>query len=92
VFVGSFDQLACLDADEGDEVGCVDRSPAGCADSMSLNAMASPAARKPGPLVTFGAVAHGGEGGLDGVGGAQVDPVLGGIVEEREQFVPVSSQ
>jgi hypothetical protein len=47
------------------------------ADSMSLNAIATPAAREPGPLGDALPKPHGGEGGLDRVGGAQVDPVLG---------------
>jgi hypothetical protein len=54
--VGSFDEDAVLEgrtrADQGDEVRCVDRAPAAWADSMSLNAIATPAAREPGPLVT----------------------------------------
>ena len=54
----------------------------------SLNAMASPAAREPGPL-DLGAVSDRGEGRLDRVRGAQVDPVLGGVVVEREQLVEV---
>jgi hypothetical protein len=50
---------------------------------MSLNAMATPAA---GCLVLGdpGARAHGGEGGLDRVGGAQVNPVLGGVIEGQQ--------
>src|SRR6266542_5443281 len=60
-----------------------------CADSMSLNAIATPAAREPGPLVTRLAKPDGGEGGLDRVGGAQVDPVLGGVGVEGQQHVEV---
>ena len=56
-FVGSFDELAGLEAgarpDERDQVRGVDRAPAGLGGSMSLNAIASPAAREPGPLVTL---------------------------------------
>ena len=59
------------------------------AASMSLNAIAMPAALEPGPLVTRWREPHGGEGRLDRVGGAQVDPVLGGVVVEREQHVEV---
>jgi hypothetical protein len=57
VFVGSFDEFSVLEAgagvDERDEVGCVDRAPAGLGGLDELNAIASPAAREPGPLVTF---------------------------------------
>ncbi len=55
------------------------------AASMSLNAMASPAARLPGPRVTFmrcRTVAK-----VDRVRGPQMDPVLGGVVVEREQYL-----
>jgi hypothetical protein len=58
LLAGSFDEFAVDEgrsvADQGDEVGCVDGAPAvSWADSMSLNAIASPAARDPGPLVTL---------------------------------------
>ncbi len=56
---------------------------------ISLKAMASPAARLPGLRVTNVAVPDGGKGGLDRVRGAQVDPVLGGVVVEREQHLGV---
>jgi hypothetical protein len=53
LFVGSFDELAVDEdrpgPDERDQVGCIDRASAGLGGSMSLNAMASPAARDPGP-------------------------------------------
>ena len=51
-------------ADQGDEVG-VDGAPAGLCGLMSLNAIATPAAREPGPLVTSLPKPDGGEGGLD---------------------------
>src|ERR1022692_1378163 len=55
-----------------------------CADSMSLNAIARPAAREPGPLVTL--VRRLTVAKVDSsVGRAQVDPVLGGVVAGREQ-------
>jgi hypothetical protein len=38
--------------DEGDEVGWFTARHLAWADSMSLNAIATPAAREPGPLVT----------------------------------------
>ena len=58
VFVGAFDEFSGLEAgagaDEGHEMGCAFTArQRDCADSMSLNAMASPAAREPGPLVTL---------------------------------------
>src|SRR5438477_2172586 len=61
-----------------------------CADSMSLNAIASPAAREPGPLVTFvrwRTVAK--VDSINRVGGPQVDPVLARVVIEGEQLVQV---
>jgi len=55
-FFGSFDQLAVVESgagsDQGDQVGCVHGPAAVLADSMSLNAIAMPAAREPVPLVT----------------------------------------
>jgi hypothetical protein len=54
--VGSFDELAFLEprtgASQHDEVRGIDSTPAGCAASMSLNAIAMPATRDPGPLIT----------------------------------------
>ena len=54
VLAGSFDEFAVDEgrsgADQGDEVGALTARQRSCADSMSLNAMASPAAREPGPL------------------------------------------
>ena len=54
---GSFEKLAVDEggsgADEWDEVGCVDAAPPGSgADSIGSNAIATPAARDPRPLVT----------------------------------------
>jgi len=57
------------------------------ADSISLNAIATPAAREPGALVTRCrslTVAK-----VDRVGGAQMDPMLGWVVVERQQFVEI---
>jgi hypothetical protein len=51
--------------------------------------MASPAARLPALLVTLGSQAHGDEGRLDQIRGPQVNPVLGGEVEERQELVLV---
>jgi hypothetical protein len=53
----AFNELAAFEAgpgaDERDEVGCVDGAPAFWAASISLNAMAIPAALEPGPLGTL---------------------------------------
>jgi hypothetical protein len=49
--------------------------------------MATPAARQPGPQGGALAQPDDGEHRLDGVGGAQVAPVLGGEVVERQQLV-----
>lgn len=54
LFVGTFDQEAFLEPgsapDESDEVGALTARHRCWADSMSLNAIATPAARDPGPL------------------------------------------
>ncbi len=60
-----------------------------CADSISLNAIAIPAALDPGPLVTRCRNRTVAKGRFDRVGGAQVDPVFGRVVVEREQDVEV---
>ncbi len=60
-----------------------------CADSISLNAIAIPAAREPGPLVTRWRSRTVTNVDPDRVGGAQVDPVLGREVVERRQHVEV---
>ena len=80
--VGSTDDAAFVGVgtDEGDEVGCVDGAPAALADSMSLKGhgdAGSAGAGSPGDPLTE---PDRGEGGLDRVGGAQVDPVLGRVV------------
>jgi len=54
----AFDQDAALEtgsgADQGDQMGRVDHAPArSCADSMSLNVIASAAVRDPAPRVTL---------------------------------------
>jgi hypothetical protein len=59
---------------------------------MSLDAMATPAARVPGALVTPDAQAHGAEGGLDRVGGipglslaaATIQPLWGTCTRTRK--------
>jgi hypothetical protein len=55
------------------------------ADSISLTAMASPAVRDPGPLVTLVRNRTGANG--DSIGGLQVDPVFCWEIEERKQLV-----
>ena len=56
-FVGSFDELAVDErgagADERDQVGALTARQRSWAASISLNAIASPAAREPGPRVTL---------------------------------------
>ena len=59
------------------------------AASSSLKAMASPAALRALAFGHFGPESHGCEGRLDRVGGFQVDPVLGGVVEEAEEDLGV---
>ena len=55
--VESFDEFPVLEAgtgaDERDEMGAFTTRQCDWADAMSLNAIASPAAREPGPLVTL---------------------------------------
>ena len=80
-FVGSFDELAVLEHRAGtyqyDEVGCVHGAPAvlGGLDELERHRDTG------GPRSRFLrdplAESDGGEGRLDRVGGAQVDPVLG---------------
>jgi len=60
-----------------------------CADSMSLKAIAMPAALEPGPLVTLVRSRTVANVDPDRVGRASLDPVLGGVVVEREQDVVV---
>jgi hypothetical protein len=57
------------------------------ADSMSLNAKATPAAREPGPLVTR--VRNRTVAKVDSICGAQMHPMLGRVAVERKQHVEV---
>ena len=59
------------------------------AASMSLDAMARPAASELGTLGHLGAVAHGGEGRLDRVRGPHMDPALNRAVVDGEQLVEI---
>ena len=50
---GSASHAACWSPpDQSNEVGALTARQRAFADSMSLNAIATPAAREPGPLVT----------------------------------------
>ena len=86
--VGSFDEFALLEqrscSDEGDQVWGVHGAPAGLGGLDELERHGDPGG--PGARSLGDALAEpdGGEGGLDRVGGAQVDPVFGGEVVERQ--------
>lgn len=54
-----------------DEVGCVDRAPAGLGGRAG-----------PGPLGDLRSQTNGRKGRLDGVRGAQVDPVFGLVIDD----------
>jgi hypothetical protein len=56
---------------------------------MSLKAIATPAAREPGPLVTRWRSRTVAKVVFDWVGRPEVGPVLGGVVVERQQLVQV---
>ena len=60
-----------------------------CADSMSLKAIATPAALEPGPLVTRCRNLTVAKVDSLGVSSSEVDPVLGRVVVERQQHVDV---
>src|SRR5256714_13874892 len=89
----AFDELPAGErgtgTDEGDEVGCVDRAPAGLGGFDELKRHREAGGLGAGPFSDLGAVPDGGERRLDRVRGAQVDPVLGGEVVEGEQLVEV---
>src|SRR3954464_7123826 len=93
VAVGSFYELAVDErsagAHEGDQVWTVHGAPAVLGGFDELERHRQPGRSRPGPAGDLRAVPDGGEGGLDRVRGAQVDPVLGGVVVEREQLVEV---
>src|SRR5215813_11863329 len=95
ILAGPFDELAvdegCSGADQGDQVGCVDGTPAVLGGFDELERHGQARCPRAGALGDLGAVAHGGEGGLDRVGGPQVHPVLGGVVVEGEQLAEVVS-
>src|ERR1700730_16949157 len=60
-----------------------------CADSMSLTAIATPAALEPGALVTRCRTLTVAKVDSLGVSSSEVDPVLGRVVVERQQHVDV---
>jgi hypothetical protein len=76
-------------ADQGDEVGRVNGTPAGLCGFDELERHRYTGGPGAGSLGDPLPEPHGGEGRLDGVGGAQVDPVLGGVVVEGQQDVEV---
>jgi hypothetical protein len=89
----SLDKLASFeagaDANEGDELGCVDRAPAGLGGFDEFERHREAGGLGAGTLGDLGAMPDRGEGRLDRVGGAQVHPTLGGEVVEREQLVEI---
>ena len=91
MLLGSFDELAGLEhgagADERDQVGCVHGAPAGLGGLDELKCHGQPGRPRSRPAGDLGPVSYGPESGFNGVGGAQVNPVLGGVVVEREQLL-----
>jgi hypothetical protein len=87
-FVGSLDELVAVEggagADEGNEVGCVDRAPTVLGGLEELEGHSQASGLRAGAAGELAAVADGGEGGFNRVSGAQMDPVLGGVVVEGE--------
>src|SRR5665647_3933701 len=92
-WVFAFDELAVFEAglgsDEGDQVWCVHVAAPALGGFYELERHRDAGGFGPGALGDLGAVADGGEGRLDRVRGPQVDPVLGGVVVEREQLLDV---
>ncbi len=89
----AFDEAAMLErgagADERDEVWRVDRAPTGLGGLDELERHRDPGSLGTESLGDPGPVTHGREGRLDQVRGAEVDPVLGGEVVEREQLIHI---
>src|SRR5213082_739674 len=63
-----------------------------CADSMSLNAMARPAAREPGPLVILLLCLTVAKADSIGFGVRRCTPVLRGVVVERQAAALIFGQ
>jgi hypothetical protein len=82
LFVGSFYEFAVLEhgsgVNEGDQVGCVDRSPAGLRGLDELERHRQPSRSRARPFSDLASVSDGGESRLDGIRGAQMNPVFGG--------------
>jgi hypothetical protein len=51
--------------------------------------MAISAAREPGALGDLGPQPHGGKGAVDRIGGAQMNPVLGGVLVELQEHIGI---
>ncbi|MCP2203905.1 hypothetical protein LX90_007633 [Lentzea flava] len=92
MFVGSFEELpfSKLAPTRTSATSCETLTARqwASADSISLSARPT-AAGGAGPPCDLGAVA---KVGLDQVRGAQVDPILGGVVVERNQFLEIAGE
>ena len=66
-------------ADEGDQVWCVDRAPAGLCSLDQLVGHRQAGCARSGSLGDLCSQTYCGESAFDRVRGAQVDPVLGGV-------------
>ena len=93
LFFGSFYELAGLEpgsgADEGDQVGCVDRSPAGLSGLDELKGHRQPSHSRARPFSDLASMPDRGESRLDRIRRAQMNPVFGGVVIEGEQLVKI---
>ena len=91
--VGSFDEDAVGEgragADEGNQVGCVHGAPAVLGGLDELVGHRYSGGAGAGSFRHALAQPDGGEGRLDRIGRAQVDPVLGGKVVEGQQDIAV---
>jgi len=93
LFIGSFYEFAVLEhgsgADEGDQVGCVDCSPAGLRGLDELKGHRQPSRSRARPFSDLASVPDRGESRLDGIRRAQMNPVFGGVVIKGEQLVKI---